>query len=226
MSKLSKTAFIVQSRLNSERVPGKMIKPFAGSSLFEIALDKLTKSSVIPQNQLFAAINENELVEIALNKKVNIFKRSLESANNDYDIKKIFEWHDKLPYEYVVIISACNPLLKISTIDTFIKTFIEQKEDNLFGVVEKKQYYWNKEGVLVTPWPKGNTLMNTKAVETTYEAAHVLYASKMNLINSNRFMGDFEKPGGIKLFPMNELETFDIDYQWQFKVAELLYKNV
>lgn len=226
MSKLSKTAFIVQSRLNSERVPGKMIKPFAGSSLFEIALDKLTKSSVIPQNQLFAAINENELVEIALNKKVNIFKRSLESANNDYDIKKIFEWHDKLPYEYVVIISACNPLLKISTIDTFIKTFIEQEEDNLFGVVEKKQYYWNKEGVLVTPWPKGNTLMNTKAVETTYEAAHVLYASKMNLINSNRFMGDFEKPGGIKLFPMNELETFDIDYQWQFKVAELLYKNV
>jgi len=36
-------------------------------------------------------------------------------------------------------------------------------------------------------------------------------------------MGDFEAPGGIKLFEMDELEAFDIDYEWQFETAELLY---
>ena len=66
--------------------------------------------------------------------------------------------------------------------------------------------------------------MNTKAVEPTYEAAHVLYASRLDIIKDNRFMGDFEVPGGIKLFSMPELETFDIDYQWQFEVAEKLYE--
>jgi|TARA_R100000030_G_scaffold87337_1_gene70982 CMP-N-acetylneuraminic acid synthetase len=226
MSKLKKIAFIVQSRLNSERVPGKMIRPFANKSLFEIALDKLVNSTIIPKDQIYASVNESELVDIALAKKINIFKRSFESANNDNDIKIIFEWYNKLPYEYVIIISACNPLLKISTIDNFVKTFTKQKEDNLFGVVEKKQYYWNKEGILVTPWPEGNTLMNTKAVEATYEAGHVLYASKMNLISNDMFMGDYTKPGGIKLFKMDELETFDIDYEWEFEVGELLYKKL
>jgi CMP-N-acetylneuraminic acid synthetase len=68
--------------------------------------------------------------------------------------------------------------------------------------------------------------MNTKAVEATYKAAHVLYASRMDIISESRFMGDFEVEGGIKLFPIDELESFDIDYQWQFEMAELLYDNL
>ena len=67
--------------------------------------------------------------------------------------------------------------------------------------------------------------MNTKAVEPTYEAAHVLYASRLDLIKENRFMGDFESEGGIKLFQMDELEAFDIDEPWQFEVAEVLYEK-
>ena len=73
---------------------------------------------------------------------------------------------------------------------------------------------------MVTPWPEDQTIMNTKAVEPTYKAAHVLYASRMDIIKDNKFMGDFFKEGDIKLFPMNELEAFDIDYDWQFTLAE------
>jgi CMP-N-acetylneuraminic acid synthetase len=125
----------------------------------------------------------------------------------------------------VVLISACNPLLDVSTINAFVRQYVEQKEENLFAVFEKKTYYWNKEGALITPWPKGQTIMNTKAVEPIYEAAHVLYASRMDIIEEERFMGDFEAPGGIKLFEMSEREAFDIDYEWQFKVAEQLYEK-
>ena len=123
----------------------------------------------------------------------------------------------------MVLISGCNPLLTVETIDRFVKQFSEQEEENLFAVFEKKTYYWNKEGALITPWPEGQTIMNTKAVDPVYEAAHVLYASRMDLIKDSRFMGDFEAPGGIKLFEMDELEAFDIDYEWQFETAELLY---
>ena len=103
-----------------------------------------------------------------------------------------------------------------------IKQFVEQEEENLFGVIETKDYYWNKDGKLVTPWPEDQTIMNTKAVEVTYKAAHTLYASRMDLIKDNMFMGDFQKEGGIKLYPMDELECFDIDYEWQFKLGEQL----
>jgi len=80
--------------------------------------------------------------------------------------------------------------------------------------------------MLVTPWPKDQTIMNTKAVEVTYKAAHTLYASRLDLIKDDMFMGDFKKEGGIKLHPMDELETFDIDYEWQFELGEKLWEKV
>ena len=225
MKKLDDICFIVQARLNSQRVPQKMIKPFAGSNLFELIIDKLIFSDIIPRENIFASVHEDELKQIAYKNKINIFDRSYESANNDNSLQKIYEWHDKLPYKYCILISGCNPLLRIHTIDNFVNQFLNQDEENLFAVFEKKQYYWNKEGALVTPWPKGQTIMNTKAVEPTYEAAHVLYASRLDLIKENRFMGDFEAEGGIKLFQMDELEAFDIDEPWQFEVAEVLYEK-
>ena len=226
VDKINDIAFIVQARMNSQRVPGKMLKPFAGSNLFGIVLDKLLSSEVIPSDQIYASVYEDELFEEANTKRnIRTFKRSYDSANNDNDIKKIYEWHDKLPYKYCILISGCNPLLPVSTIDAFVRQFVEQEEENLFAVFEKKTYYWNKEGALITPWPEDQTIMNTKAVDPVYEAAHVLYASRMDLIKDERFMGDFEAPGGIKLFQMEELEAFDIDYPWQFEVAEMLYEK-
>jgi len=227
VSKIDNTAFIVQARLNSQRVPRKMIRPFVeDKNLFGIILDKLLQSNVIPSENIIASVYEDELFyEANLLRNIRTFKRSKESANNDTDIRKIYEWHDKLPHKYVVIISGCNPLLTVDTIDKFVTQWANQEEENLFAVIKKKQYYWNKEGALITPWPEGNTLMNTKAVEPTYEAAHVLYASRMDLVKEEKFMGDFEEPGGIKLFEMPELEAFDIDEPWQFEVAQTLYEK-
>ena len=223
MKNIKDIAFIVQSRLNSERVLRKMLRPFAGTTLFKLVLDKLIESEVIPNSNIYASVHEEELRDIASKKDVRIYHRSYESANNDSDIRTIYEWHKYLPHKYVVLISGCNPLLKVETIDNFVKQFVFQKEENLFGVVKKHTYYWNMEGALITPWPAGQTVMNTKAVEPTYEAAHCLYASRRDLIAEQMFMGVFEEPGGIKLFDVPELEAFDIDMPWQFKVAEKLY---
>lgn len=226
MKSISDILIVIQSRLNSQRVPRKMLRNFADSNLFEIAIQKLLISKVIPKNNVYVSIYEPELKDIADKYDVNIYGRSFESANNDNSLKTIYEWHDKLPFKYVIKVNACSPLLPIETIDDFVKEFISQEEDNLFGVIPIKDYFWNKEGKLITPWPSDQTIMNTKAVEITYKAAHVLYASRMDLISKNMFMGDFQKEGGIKLYEMNELECFDIDYDWQFSVAEMIYKQM
>ena len=158
VDKINDIAFIVQARMNSQRVPGKMMKPFAGTNLFGLVLDKLLSSEIIPSDQIYASVYEDELFEEANTKRnIRTFKRSYDSANNDNDIKKIYEWHDKLPYKYCILISGCNPLLSVSTIDAFVRQFVEQEEENLFAVFEKKTYYWNKEGALITPWPEDQT---------------------------------------------------------------------
>tara|TARA_Y100000034_G_scaffold119479_1_gene161329 strand:- start:1833 stop:2501 length:669 start_codon:yes stop_codon:yes gene_type:complete len=222
MKNIKDILFIIQARLNSQRLPNKMLRPFKGSNLFGTAMTKVLLSDYIPKENFYVSVYEQELIDEASKMGVNIFKRSRESANNDDDLQKIYEWHNKLPFKYVIKINACSPFLKIDTINDFTRQFVEQEEENLFGVIEQKDYFWNKEGLMITPWPEDQTIMNTKAVEPTYKAAHVLYASRMDIIKDYMFMGDFFEEGGIKLFPMNELEAFDIDYEWQFKLAENL----
>ncbi len=226
MKAISDILFIIQARMNSQRVSQKMTKPFCGSDLFQIGIKKLLKCKNIPKENIYASVCERELIDTAKRYSLNIFNRSEESANNDDSVQKIYEWHDKLPFKYVIKTNLCSPLLKTETIESFVDQFLNQEEESLFGVIEQKDYFWDSKGKLITPWPKDQTIMNTKAVEATYKAAHVLYASRMDIISESRFMGDFEVEGGIKLFPIDELESFDIDYEWQFEMAELLYDNL
>ena len=227
MKNLNEIAFVVQARLNSKRVPQKMIRPFAGDTLFGIVLDKLLDCKNIPNENIFASVYEDELIEIVDNKPISYFVRSKESAEEEDNLQLIYEWHDKLPakYKYVVLISGCNPLLQINTIDGFVEKFVNQQEENLFAVIEKRQYFWNKEGKMINDWPVGETIMNTKVIEPTYEAAHCLYASRLDTIKNNKFMVDYSKEN-LTLYTIPELESFDIDYEWQFKTAELLYEKI
>ena len=70
--------FIIQARLNSQRVPNKMLRPFKESNLFRIAMTKVLLSDYIPKDNFYVSICEDELIDIAENKGVNIYKRSYE----------------------------------------------------------------------------------------------------------------------------------------------------
>ena len=225
MKNIKDICIVVQARLGSQRVPNKMLRPFAGTTLTDILFDKLKQSKIIPKNNIYFSAYEQELKDVARKHKINTFYRSKESAFSEGEpLTEIYEWHDQLPYKYVVLISACNPLLKIETIDKFIEEFIQAEEEGGFAVFEKKTYYWNKQGNSITDW-KGATIMNTKFVEPIYEAAHCLYASRLDIIKDGCWM-DTNYPPKPKLFVMDELEAFDIDYEWQFKIGEQLYENI
>ena len=219
-------AIIVQARLASQRVPQKMIRPFAGTTLLDILFDKLATLKSLPTSQIFVSAFDDPIKEIAEHHGLQVFHRSEASALEEKDMPLIFEWHDKLPaqYKYVVMISACNPLLEGDTIDSFIESFAASDEMGSFGVIPKKTYYWDKDGAPITDWG-GSPTMNTKYVEPVYEAAHCLYASQLDLIGRGYWMCETTPPR-LELFPMEELETFDIDEEWQFTVGEKLYEQL
>ena len=225
MKNKDEICIVVQARLGSERVPGKMLKPFSNSNLVDILFKKLKILKNISQSNIFLSAYEEELKEVARENRINIYERSEESAKSEgQPLSEIYEWYKVLPYKYVILISACNPLLKIETIDAFIESFIQSDKDGSFAVFEKKTYYWDKDLKPITDW-KGSTIMNTKFVDPVYEAAHCLYASRMDWIGDGLWMDD-KSPAQPELFTMEELEAFDIDYEWQFKIAELLYDNI
>jgi len=223
MKNIENVLFLTQARLESQRVPRKMVRPFCGTNLLDILIEKIKKSNIIPTENFYLSVCDQELIDIAEKQEVNYYKRSRESALAENSVPLIYEWHDKLPFKYICLISACNPLLTTKTIDDFTKSYIASDKDGMFGVIAKKQYFWNKDGGMISNWPKEQKIMNTKTMEVTYEAAHCLYASRMDIIKDGFWMDD-NLPPEPELFTIeNELEVFDIDYEWQFQAAEKLY---
>lgn len=228
MKDIKDICFIIQARTQSTRVPNKMLRPFADSNLFTIAIDKILQSKIIPKDNFYLSIMDEELVNIAKKYNINYFIRSEESTQEPVTLPKVFEWHNRLPYKYFIIINACNPILKIETIDKFVSQFLESNSRGQFGVFEKKTFLFNNEGVMINKFfgdDKYLATLETKFVETCYEAAHSLYAGTMEDIGKEIYMGSFKKPKDPEFFIMEEIECFDIDWPWQFEIAEKLYLN-
>ena len=229
MKSINDILFIIQARTQSTRVPNKMLKPFANSNLFEIAINKILKSSIIPKDNFYLSVMDQELIDIVKKYNINYFIRSKESIQEPVTLPKVFEWYNKLPFKYFIIINACNPILKVKTIDNFTNTFINSVCKGQFGVFEKKTFLFNNEGNMINKFygdDKYLATLETKFVETCYEAAHSLYAGTIEDINNEIYMGSFKSPGDPKFFIMDEIECFDIDWPWQFEIAEVMYKNL
>ena len=226
MKSIDDICFIVQARLSSERVPRKMIKPFAGSTLVDIICKKINNSSIIPKSNFYFSAYEEEIKSIILSNNLQLFERSKKSAFSEGPMQEVMEYHDKLNYKYSIVISGCCPLLKIETIDKFIKAFQNSRFQSMFSVIAKKNYFWNIDGELITKWPSNADVLNTKLVEKTYEAAHCLYAGRLDTIKDGIWMSETPfKKNSPALFEIPEYEVFDIDYEWQFKTAESLFMN-
>ena len=228
MKNIKDICFIIQARTQSTRVPNKMLRPFADSNLFTIAVKKVLQSKIIPKSNFYLSIMDKELVNIAKKYDLNHFIRSEESTQEPVTLPKVFEWNNKLPYKYFVIINACNPILKVETIDKFVTQFLESDSRGQFGVFEKKTFLFNNEGIMINKFfgdDKYLATLETKFVETCYEAAHSLYAGTMEDIGKEIYMGSFKKPKDPEFFVMEEIECFDIDWPWQFEIAEKLYLN-
>lgn len=225
MKNLSDILFIVQARLNSERVPGKMLRSFGSSNLCEICLTKVALS-IIPSKNFYFSVYEEELKEVGKKMGVNIWNRSKESAFSEgKQLTTIYDWHvmsDK--YTFVILISACNPFLKVETINEFINFYCQSSYDGLFGVIERKTYFWDHKRQGITNL-NNIKIMNTKLVDKIFEASHVLYGSKLSLIKQNKFMGDFTI-NSPALFIMDESECLDIDYEWQFNYWNAIYSTL
>ena len=229
MKKIEDLVIVVQARLNSERVPRKMLRNFADTTLLDICLQKLKKSKIIPISNIYLVAYENELIECARRNDINVFRRSEASANSEgEDLRVLYEWWDKLPFKYGILVNACVPFLSIETIDNFVEEYLHSTDDGMFGVVAKKNYFWNKKGKLISnDWTNEQEGMNTKYADPVLEAAHCLYASDLSLVGENKWMGDLTKEGDVVLYEIeHEFEVLDIDYEWQFRMCESLYSKL
>jgi CMP-N-acetylneuraminic acid synthetase len=225
---------IIQARImGNKRVPKKMIKPFAGSSLIRIALEKVLKCKNLDKNKIYLSAYEDELKEIAYDLGIQVYDRSLESVQETDEVKPkmrdVYGWAFDLESEYFLMIGACNPMLKPETIDRAIEYFQTNDIYSLFSVVKKPNFFFDKDSQIISKYMGSREHreyfyhFGTQWVEPIYEAAHSIYLFETEYFrNNNMHRWSFTKNDPY-LFEISDHEAFDIDYPWQFELAEAAY---
>jgi len=228
---INKTLFIMNARTESERVPEKMVREFSDSCLFEIAVKKVLACESVPKDNFYVSVRDLRLVDIAQRNGVNIWHRSKESCKEPITLQGIFEWHTELSkrFDYYVNVNACNPIVRTSTIESFIEQFMNTEANGLLAVTSHKNLFWGEDNRLINKFNgdrKYLATMETKLAETVYQPANCLYAGRMSDIANDVYMGSFTKKGDPEFFLFPNEENFDIDEMWQFNLAQFMYNMI
>ena len=117
---MNNTVAIVQARMSSRRLPGKMLLKLSKISILEWVLKRVKKSREINNIILATTTNREDdvLVKIAKKNKVSIFRGS----NKDV-LGRIFKAASKIKANNVVRICADNPFVDPEELDLLVSTF-------------------------------------------------------------------------------------------------------
>lgn len=204
-------------RVSSSRCPNKMIRPFHDTTLTDICLTKFAKL----RNNVFFAGYEEVFKEKCARYRVPFVQRTQESTLVDEPASKIYEFLRSQPYEYFLQVNACIPFLRTSTIVEFLERCASDRRPS-FGVFRKKNYFVNLNGAPIN-WDTDLTTINTKKVAPLYEFAHVFYFFKKDYFIKHGWCWDWNEVRYIEV--PEGLETFDIDTEEEFFIAETLWKG-
>lgn len=205
-------------RTLSERCRNKMLRPFAGTTLTDIALGKLRTFG----RQAFFAGHDEPFREKCLQHAVPFVHRSAHSASIDGPITEILSFLHDLPYTHYLIVNSCLPFLRTETIQEFLDDCVAGDLAPAFAVVRRKNHF-------ITPdhrplnFPLDLKTINSKTVEPVLEFAHALYFFDRDYFFIHGRYWDWRT---VRLLEVKDpREVIDIDTEEDFELAEALWRG-
>lgn len=131
---MQKIHIIIQARMSSTRLPGKVIKPIMGKPLLSLLLERVRR--VHAAHSTIIAISTNPadtVIENLCNKeKTPVFRGSEENVLDRY-----YQTALQFSCDAIVRITSDCPLIDPSIIDEAIQIFIEQKADYVSNTLNR-----------------------------------------------------------------------------------------
>ncbi|MBI2156816.1 MAG: hypothetical protein HYU26_07925 [Candidatus Rokubacteria bacterium] len=216
---------VISARLGSTRTPRKMVRPFAGSSLLEVLLRKLQRVRSLGPGRLWLSAYEDEIRAVGEKVGVKIYRRTYESTLEPNTCDVIYRYAWEIPSEYFMVVNGCNPLVSVETIERAIDEFQRNDCRSLFTVLERRNFFFDKDGAMVNRFhgdDKYKATLETKMVEPLYEGGNTILIWNAEYLRTRNAFWSFARNDPY-FFVMPEDEFIDIDYPWQFALAEQRY---
>ncbi len=207
------------ARLSSKRCPKKMLKNFCNTTLTDIFLSKLKILQSRGFNVFFAGY-ENVFKQKCKKYSIPFIQRTKKSANAE-NADEIYDFLKNQNFDYLLQVNACMPMLKVNTIEKFLKKCIKIKKP-CFAVQDVNNYFLSNKN---KPFNFTNkiTTINTKRVSKIKQFAHCFYFFKTDYYRKNNWFWDWKQLKYLTI-PKN-YETYDIDTKEEFEIAKLVYKS-
>jgi CMP-N-acetylneuraminic acid synthetase len=209
----------VPSKLNSERVPGKNIRPLAGIPLVNYVLRTLNKVKDVEETIIFASEPSiTGYVEKGL--KYKFIKRpeyldTQEAKAQDF----IAEFLKADKAGIIVLLHITSPFIKAKTVEDCLQQVVSGKYDSAFAALALRKFCWFKGSPL--NYSLGQPTPRTQDLEHLIVEQSGLYVFRRELFEKTRQRVS-PRPY-IRI--VDDHEGHDIDTSEDFEMAELIARS-
>ncbi|MCR4798920.1 MAG: acylneuraminate cytidylyltransferase family protein [Bacteroidales bacterium] len=229
---MEKYSFFLPTRKGSERVKNKNTRTFADieGGILRLKLLQLIKVDRI--SSIIVSTNDEETIEVAnsiKSDKIHIVIRPEELCLSSTVIEDFINYIPTIvDADHIFWVHATAPMVDECILNHALdvyeqKVLKEEQFDSLLSVNKIQQFLWSEKDNkcinhdrTIVKWPR------TQDLEPLYEINHAFYInSRENYLRFHDRIG--EKPF---LFELDKIHAFDIDWEDDFKLAEIIYKTV
>lgn len=214
---------VVPARAGSKGLPNKNMRSFCGKPLAQHIIDEALKCEFFDKIVVSTDIeNLLDLVASYGEKRLDSFVRSAYLCEDNTPLAPVIidalermETTNKVVYDSITTLQATSPLVTYRHIRGARLRFLSNKANSLLSVKEELHSIWKIDGGVVKS-------INYQKV--CRQKAHPYYVGNGAIFMTDRetlLKGD-RLGGKIELYPMSELDSFDIHTQEELDIAEWL----
>jgi CMP-N-acetylneuraminic acid synthetase len=215
-------AALVPMKHNSERVPGKNYRDFAGDPLYAHILTKLREVEAVDQT---VVNTDSPRIMEGIRKRfpeVQLIERPQELRGGEVPMNDVLMHDTKIiDADFYLQTHSTNPLLRAETIRSAIHQYLDTypTRDSLFSVTPVQTRFWDELARPVNHNP--DILLRTQDLPPLYEENSCIYLFTREILEERR-----NRIGRRPiLFEIDDEEALDIDEEIDFTVAELVFEK-
>jgi CMP-N-acetylneuraminic acid synthetase len=207
-------------REESERVPGKNYRSFAGAPLYHRIVRTLLECPAIDEVAIDTDSERIALDSARTFPTVRLFTRPFHLRGGEVPMNEVLlNDVEQVESDLYLQTHSTNPLLRPTTLSRAIAAFLAQgtRFDSMFSVTRLQTRIWNAAGAPLNH--DVNTLLRTQDLPPIFEENSCFYLfSGVGLRQRRNRIG--ERP---MMFEIDPEEAWDIDEELDFEIAEYLY---
>jgi CMP-N-acetylneuraminic acid synthetase len=210
---------LIPVRKGSQRVRGKNVRPFCGSSLLEIKIEQLKRIEAI--DEICVNSDCDSMLSIARDLGATPIKRQDHFASNEVPMNEVWRHlAENMDCTDVLYTNVTNPLILDATYTSMINEYkrikLERSYDSITSVHTVQEYLWHKNKSVnydSSSHPRSQDLPNYYGLNFAISIIPRSLMIKRKNIVGNEFFP----------FYLDKIQSIDIDDEMDFKIAQSLY---